>query len=1483
MLASLLALLCHRLPIDPGTGAAEWRRTVINAASNFEAAGVADFDRDGHLDIVCGDHWYAGPTWAQRSVTSIAEEGGYRLDFANVPCDVNGDGWVDVISCNWHRQSVVWRENPGPSGGAFREHLVDTPGHMETAIAVDVDQDGVLDFLPNVAERTVWYGVANGTLVRYDVSSSVGGHGIGFGDVNGDGRGDIVVATGWFEAPVDRHHGEWLWHADWSLGAVGIAIIVHDWNGDGRADLFFGMGHDYGVGWLEQLAGGTWQRHEIDHDWSQAHALCLADVDGDGVPEVITGKRKYAHTTDPGAEDQMAIYAYAFARDRQAFTRTAIHRGDGDGLGLAPVVIDIDRDGDLDLVLPGKSGLYLYQQEPHGGPLGPDQARATIRVPDAFEVTLFASEPAIKKPIAFDFDERGRMVVAEAPEYPLGAPPGSKPAGTIKILEDRDHDGRADSIQVFADGLDIPDAVAAAHGGIYVAEAPNLWFLRDVDGDGHADEKRMILTGFGRQDTHHMVHGLVFGPEGKLLMSQGCYARSTVIADGRQFVLTPGDFFRCWPDGTGFEVVHRGFTNSWGFDWDDYGNWIANDNEGPHLIHLVEGADYGLAVNDRHDGAPGTLPGIEADHAQHHGYLVQCGLAIYSGDAFPADYRGTVLQGAPNLHRILRDALEPRGATFFARQKPDLAASNDAWHRPIAITVGADGAVYVLDWYNEVLQHVEHPLDSAQRDHEHGRIYRIAWQQAPRRAIPDLAHASSAALAANLRADNRWLRRTSQHLLAARKSELLAAVVPLLAAAESPRTRCHALWALAESRLDDREPLARAVIAALDDADAWVRTSALRVARHAGLIDRIDAARLIALAQDHGDFVRFEAALAIAARAAPLPLERVAPALLSSEWSDPFLGYAFTRALGPYREQLVARALAMGAPALAESRELLPAVLELRDARTQPLVVAMLALEHVQPDVLTLLVDRAQETPAPGIAHALVDLVTRRPDLPAMLVRPILQDLRQRHDLDAAACGAMLDRLAARDGLQSDVFRTAASLAWRGIAPTLLRALDQDDETVAEAAILACGELAVSEASPGLLRLLAGAAGRRRWALLRALASCSPDPALTEVFLGGLADPDSSLDCARGLERVAVGEERRALLARVMERARHGDVVLDHATLGELRRWIDMDARAEQRGGYLETLDGADGVLRDWLVIGPFPNVDGTGHGRADPPERELEPNAVYSALGQRVAWRARHADDAAGIVSLMDLTPSELVTAYAWARFPAAERRPATLFAGSDDAIKVWLNGRLVLDHLVDRNLVLDQECAEVTLEPGTNTVLVKCSQNRGGWAFHARLAALPKQVEQHPDDLELRALYASGNPQRGEAVFFGGVAACSRCHRVRGKGGRVGPDLTEVARFNPRRHIVRSILEPSEVIAPGFSSITVRTTDGTELDGYVHRETQDALIVVTSDGKTVAVPARDVAERRSHATSGMPDGLEQGLTAAQFVDLVTFLSELR
>ena len=372
----IAGLLC--LPKLAQSGEVAFRLHTIDATSTYSASAAIDVNRDGKLDIVCGGWWYEAPTWKRHFLREVRVIRGRYDDYAHLPMDVNGDGWTDYVSANWRSQSLYWVQHPGPSLGPWTKHLIARPGGMETARLFDVDGDGRLDVLPNCVRTptgqpfAAWWELQPPSQnqpprwLRHELPAEIAGHGIGFGDLNGDGRQDIVGTQGWLEAPLDRRRDRWHWHPDYELDRdCSIPILVHDVDADGDADLIWGRAHNIGLYWLEQQTDGSatrWVRHAIDTSWSQAHSLLLADLDNDGSLELVAGKRYLGHEgNDPGEYDPLVAYWYQFDAQRRTWQRGAISAGGPAGFGLDPKAIDLDGDGDIDLVGPGRSGIYWFE------------------------------------------------------------------------------------------------------------------------------------------------------------------------------------------------------------------------------------------------------------------------------------------------------------------------------------------------------------------------------------------------------------------------------------------------------------------------------------------------------------------------------------------------------------------------------------------------------------------------------------------------------------------------------------------------------------------------------------------------------------------------------------------------------------------------------------------------------------------------------------------------------------------------------------------------------------------------------------------------------------------------------------------------------------------------------------------------------------------------------------------------------------------
>lgn len=351
----------------------EWEKIKISDEP-FEAAGVADFNNNGQLDIISGGYWYEAPDWSKHKICDVKAQGEYYDCFAAYPLDVNGNGLVDFVSCAWFGQSIFWRENPGEPGKEWTTHLIDECGNAETLQAWDVDGDGELEVVPNMPGAPISYyklirddnGKGTGEFEKITINDVNAGHGLGFGDVNGDGRGDFIVADGWWEAPEEAD-GEWVFHEEFEIPRASIPILVEDVNGDGLAEIIGGNGHGYGIWyWQQQVddsGSRTWERHDIDPFFSQYHTMVWADIDNDGQSELITGNRYRAHCGHEEGETEVCGLYYFKWHNGRFFKRVIDHGNvpDASGTGLYMTVIDIDGDGWLDVVAPGKEGLYLFK------------------------------------------------------------------------------------------------------------------------------------------------------------------------------------------------------------------------------------------------------------------------------------------------------------------------------------------------------------------------------------------------------------------------------------------------------------------------------------------------------------------------------------------------------------------------------------------------------------------------------------------------------------------------------------------------------------------------------------------------------------------------------------------------------------------------------------------------------------------------------------------------------------------------------------------------------------------------------------------------------------------------------------------------------------------------------------------------------------------------------------------------------------------
>jgi putative heme-binding domain-containing protein len=488
----------------------------------------------------------------------------------------------------------------------------------------------------------------------------------------------------------------------------------------------------------------------------------------------------------------------------------------------------------------------------------PEVERASFQLPEGLEARLFAGEPLIKKPIQIAWDQRGRLWVASSETYPQ-IKPGDPLEDEIVVLEDADGDGVAEKSTVFADHLHIPTGLfpvgpgeAAVLGlgkedkgsGCYVANSTQILFLRDTDGDGRADERHVMLSGFGTEDTHHIIHTFRGAPDGGFYFNQSIYIHTHVETPWGVRRLGGGGVWHFRPETGQLELFCRGQVNPWGHVIDKWGQSFTSDgaySEG--INYAFPGATFFWAKEDDWTkDYPRILKGLNPGQPKH------AGIEIISGRHFPDDWQGTMALPDFRGNRINRFVVTDNGSGYLSKQVEDVIKTTHRSFRPVDLKMGPDGALYIADWYNPIIQHGEVDFRDARRDHTHGRIWRLAWKNRPLVPRPKIAGASIDELAGMLKAPEDWTRFFVKREMRERRtdgfgSKLLAQVVEV-----ASQFDLELLWVVRNRTGEEAERATRQSLSKLwRSEDPRLRAAGLRY-----WYAHWPAARATAEADEHG-------------------------------------------------------------------------------------------------------------------------------------------------------------------------------------------------------------------------------------------------------------------------------------------------------------------------------------------------------------------------------------------------------------------------------------------------------------------------------------------------------------------------------------------------------------------------------------------------------------------------------------------------------
>ncbi|MBO9639194.1 MAG: ThuA domain-containing protein [Siphonobacter aquaeclarae] len=576
-------------------------------------------------------------------------------------------------------------------------------------------------------------------------------------------------------------------------------------------------------------------------------------------------------------------------------------------------------------------------------PLSPEESMKHIQIHPDFTLNLFAQEPNVQHPIAMTWDEKGRLFVIVTLDYPNER----KDAGGkdyILMCEDTNGDGKADKYTRFAENLSIPTSLTAYDGGFIVSQAPDMLFLKDTDGDGKADVRKVLMTGFGTSDTHAGPSNLHYGFDNWIYACIG-YSGFNGTVGGKKHQFGQG-FFRFRPDGSELEYLTGTSNNTWGLAFDETGNLFGSTANNDHGWYMAIPNRYllgweklrlrGGRSTDTHKDMKVLTRIRQVD--VFGGYTAAAGHNFYTARAFPEKYWNKVAFVAePTGHIVHLNTLEKSGTDYHDKNDFNLIAGADEWFAPVFAETGPDGAVWVIDWYSFIIQHNPTPKGFSNgagnayqtdlRDNSHGRIYRLAWKQAPAYRPLSLSKDRPEELVATLANNNMFWRQTAQRMIVERnKKDVVPGLIALVKNTSldqigSNPGAIHALWALQGLGVLDgsnAEALAAAQ-GALQHPSAPVRKTAVQVLpRNAATVSKLLAVNAL---NDAEPLVSLQTLLAFADAPVTPEVEKAVTAALgkasfvSDRWLPDALTSVFTANDAALLKKFIAQAPRKGAEA----------------------------------------------------------------------------------------------------------------------------------------------------------------------------------------------------------------------------------------------------------------------------------------------------------------------------------------------------------------------------------------------------------------------------------------------------------------------------------------------------------------------------------------------------------------------------------------
>ncbi|GAB3266145.1 hypothetical protein GCM10027347_33940 [Larkinella harenae] len=1124
----------------------------------------------------------------------------------------------------------------------------------------------------------------------------------------------------------------------------------------------------------------------------------------------------------------------------------------------------------------------------------PEEERLGFHLPEGFEITLFAAEPDITKPMNMEFDDRGRLWVTQSSEYPLPADPGNG-KDRITILEDTDGDGKADRFTPFDSKLNIPIGILPMTDGAIAYSIPNLTRYRDTDDDGKADQEKVVLGPFGYRDTHGMVNNLVRGFDGWVYACHGFTNTSSIAgADGDSITMVSGNTFRFRPDGSRVEQTTFGRVNPFGYAYDEMGYLYSVDCHSKPIYQLIPGGEY------PHFGRKAPLIGFAPEMMSYElGSTAIAGLVYYTGLQFPEEYRHSFFSGDVVTCQINRNTITHTGSTPISKREADFLISDDPWFRPVDIKVGPDGALYVADFYNRIIGHYEVALNHPGRDRASGRIWKIRYVgKKPHQNLPvtDWSKASLPELVAGLNHPQLNVRlKIADRLVEVGQQKAVEPVRQLMAAPNvAPKTYVQGLWIL--NRLnalpDD------ALKTALTQTDPLIRMHALRVlterqslaAMHRPLVAQ-------ALADPSADLQR-----AAAAVFGTFPnVENLA--LLSDLYektpvSDSHLRYTTIIAI---RDAL-------------RDKKILTEVTTRNWTDSQRALLARAMTDVASPEGALFVLNELRKNRLP--AEELVDYVAYASRyLPANQLDGLISAIRTKYTNDYDGQFTM-HRTILEGMAKSGAVDNPQMEEWgKALAKRALSDISEATETWKIRPIEKNGDLSYWFTATNLetdryqpVRMLISQ--RVPTSTLYSKPFALPSSLRMNVYDNDLYSSDLKTGVSKNAVRVRLADGGKIIAEYRMQQkqpATRNDQIAQ-ATL-------DLSAYKDQRG-FLEVVDSSkigmiafgnlEPAVLPFTVMGP--NELAAQRIQATELASKYKITSLETALQKLVQakWLDLRVRMAAA-EALMNIAPSrnqellgkifadrselvsfrqKLVAALGQSPSPRVYEALENGLRGSARPLQVAIASVLANDERGINHLIAalkdEQMGVDVVSEPSINerlTAKANSDQKKQLAAFRANGASdreeREKLIQARLDGLSM----TKASAEAGRAVF---MSNCSMCHQIKGSGGLVGPQLDGIGNWGAKA-LTEKILDPNRSISDAFRTYNIVLKNGQTQTGLYRRAEGEVIVFANLDGKEFSVAKSDMKEYKASKYTLMPDQFRHTIPEKDFYALMTYLLSVK